>query len=153
MIEIVCDDRQSDHVIAPEMYAKLLADALAVSGVRPPAEAGLAFVDSAEMTELNVQHMGGDGPTDVLAFPIDGIAEAPADQPAMVGDVVICPAVAARAPQALADELALLVVHGALHLVGHDHAEPGERLVMQRLEVELLAKFHRGGDADQVNRS
>lgn len=149
-IEIAGDNRQSDHPIDLELYTRLLADSLREVGVRTPAEAGLAFIDIAEMTELNTTHMAGDGPTDVLAFPIDGATPAPAGQPAVVGDVVICPAVAARAPQRLADELALLVVHGALHLVGHDHAEAGERAVMKQLEGELLAKFHRTDDAGAV---
>jgi probable rRNA maturation factor len=60
----------------------------------------------------------------------------------MLGDIVICPEVADQAPQLLADELALLVVHGALHLLGHDHAEPDETAVMKALEVEMLARFH-----------
>lgn len=151
-IEILGDDRQTDHHVDLDAYSRLLADSLSDVGVRPPAEAGLAFIDVAEMAELNTTHMGGDGPTDVLAFPIDGASLAPAGQPAVVGDVVICPAVASRAPQSLDDELALLVVHGALHLVGHDHAEPDERAIMKQLERQLLAKYHRGDNADAVTQ-
>ncbi|MEM7094207.1 MAG: rRNA maturation RNase YbeY [Actinomycetota bacterium] len=136
------DDRQSDHNVDASGLGKLLERSLHTSGVRGPAEVGLAFIDEAEMAELNRHHMGGDGPTDVLAFPIDGLERPPDGQPAMVGDIVICPVVADRAPQPLVDELSLLVVHGALHLLGHDHAEPDERAVMQRLERELLAEHH-----------
>lgn len=108
------------------------------------AEVGLSLVDIAEMASLNEQHMGKTGPTDVLAFPIDGAGgmQVPDGQPAMLGDVVICPEVADRAPQPLADELALLVVHGALHLLGHDHAEPEETKLMKALEVEMLERFY-----------
>ncbi|MCL4133368.1 UNVERIFIED_CONTAM: hypothetical protein GTU68_057760 [Idotea baltica] len=98
------------------------------------------------MTTLNTQYMGGSGPTDVLAFPIDvadGSNTVPEGQPIMFGDVVICPLVADQAPQTLADELALLVVHGALHLIGHDHAEPDQTSIMKALEHEMLDRFHR----------
>ena len=68
-----------------------------------------------------------------------------------MGDVVICPSVAARqAPThagTLDDELALLVVHGILHVLGHDHAEPEETKVMRKRELELLEQLHWGGPA------
>jgi probable rRNA maturation factor len=64
----------------------------------------------------------------------------------MLGDIVICPSVAAaNAPEhagTLDDELALLVVHGVLHVLGHDHAEPDEARAMRALEADLLARFH-----------
>ena len=140
MIEVAVDDRQSRAVDARQL-ADLLAAALVDQRGPMPGEVGLAFVDDAEMTELNSVHMGASGPTDVLAFPIDGLQPAPEGQPALLGDIVICPSVAQRAPQALADELALLVVHGALHLLGHDHAEPAETAVMKGLEAELLDRY------------
>lgn len=142
------DIRQQALDIDGDRYADLLALVLADQHGPAQAEAGLAFVDIAEMTDLNRHHMGGDGPTDVLAFPIDGApgaAAVPVGQPAMLGDVVICAEVAARAPQPLTDELALLVVHGALHLLGHDHAEPAETAVMKALEADLLTRFHQSG--------
>ena len=101
-------------------------------------DSGLTFVELAEMAELNHAHMGAEGPTDVLAFPIDGLDQAPSGQPAMIGDVVICPEYAQRAPQTLDDELALLVVHGALHLLGHDHGEPEETERMKQREAALI---------------
>lgn len=131
-------------------WAKLLGAALDVEGIASGAEAGLSFVAPDAMTALNTQHMGSAGPTDVLAFPIDGRDAAGADSsagaPGLVGDVVICPAVAATAAfehaGSVDDELALLVVHGALHLLGHDHAEVDERARMQAREAELLAQLH-----------
>lgn len=98
------------------------------------------------MTVLNEQHMRhkqASGPTDVLAFPIDGLAAPALGQPTMVGDIIICPDVASQADQALADEMALLTVHGALHLLGHDHYAPEEAAIMQLAERSLLEKYHR----------
>lgn len=111
-------------------------------------ELTLNFIDRADMAELNAQHMGGSGPTDVLSFPmLDD--ESPPDVPALLGDVVISPAVAADqfADHAgtLDDELALLVVHGILHVLGHDHAVEAEALAMRSREVELLSAHHWGG--------
>lgn len=127
-------------------------------GVRRPAELGLAFVDEAEITGLAADWLRSDHPTDVLAFPVDlsarhALRAAPAgDPPLLLGDVVVCPAVAARqatqAGHAPADELALLVVHGVLHLLGHDHAGPLESLRMKRRTRTLLARLHRPGSAD-----
>jgi Predicted metal-dependent hydrolase len=103
------------------------------------------MVDEDSITDLNREHMGADGPTDVLAFPVDDPAEVPGDLPVLLGDVVICPAVAARQAKGvdggLQGEMSLLLVHGILHLLGHDHAEHEEREVMQRREGELLAGF------------
>ena len=145
VIAVDVDDRQGARAIDVDTLQGLLSASLRHCGVQPPAEVGLAFIDTAEMTELNQVHMGGNGPTDVLAFPIDGADQAPDGQPTMVGDIVICPEVADRAPQPLVDELALLVVHGALHLLGHDHAEADEKAVMQAMERELLGAYHQAG--------
>lgn len=130
-----------------DRWAGLLGAALAAEGVPAGAEVGLAFLGPEAMAELNQVHMGGAGPTDVLAFPIDGrdvLDGSPV--PGMVGDIVVCPAVAqagaadhAGSPD---DELALLVVHGALHLLGHDHGEDDERAAMQERERALLAAHH-----------
>ena len=145
-VHVDTDNRQQAHPVNTSQLAELLAATLAAQQGPILAEVGLAFIPVEEMTALNIEHMGGAGPTDVLAFPIDGVGEpvaAPKGQPAILGDIVICPAVAADAPQDLADELALLVVHGALHLVGHDHAEPEETAIMQALERDMLARFYR----------
>lgn len=143
-IRVDVQDRQRAERIDIEHLVELLERSLADQHGDAAAEVGLSFVGVDEMTGLNMQHMGGSGPTDVLAFPIDGVSghAVPQDQPAMLGDIVVCPQVAAKAPQPLPDELALLVVHGALHLLGHDHAEPQEAAVMKALEDELLERFH-----------
>jgi probable rRNA maturation factor len=130
--------------------------ALVAEGAPVGVEVGLRFVDEAEMARLNRDHLGGDGPTDVLSFPLDfaeGVPAAGDDRardadgvPAMAGDIVICAAVASRnAPEhagSFDDELALLVVHSVLHLTGHDHAEREDRMVMQARERELLSALH-----------
>ena len=89
------------------------------------AEVAVLLVDEAEMTRLNAAHRGLNTVTDVLAFPIDEDDDLPAGLPRMLGDVVVCPAQAARQAAESAvepgHELATLVVHGTLHLLGHDH--------------------------------
>jgi probable rRNA maturation factor len=117
-------------------------------GVNPLAELSILLVDMGYMSELNHRWMGGDGPTDVLAFPMDegtidhGPAEVSGAEPALLGDVVLCPEVAARqagpAGHSAADELHLLTVHGVLHLLGYDHAEPEEEKEMFSLQAKLL---------------
>jgi probable rRNA maturation factor len=122
--------------------------ALDEMGVNPLAELSILLVDTDYMTELNHRWMGNDGPTDVLAFPMDegsidhGPGEAGGSEPALLGDIVLCPEVAAKqaatAGHAAADELHLLTVHGALHLLGYDHAEPEEEREMFALQARLL---------------
>jgi probable rRNA maturation factor len=143
-------DEQDDEPVDLARWARLARAALAEEGA-PDAEVTVLFVDEAHMAELNERFMGVAGPTDVLAFPIDEAgAPGPADPtevPRMLGDVVICPAVARRnAPDhagTYEDELALLLVHGLLHLLGHDHADESERALMQARETVLLERFHR----------
>lgn len=137
-----------------EGLASLLGRALAAEGVAAGAEASLTLVDPDRIAELKAEHLDGDGsPTDVLSFPIDG-PDRPLGDAAdwMVGDVVLCPQVAAaQAPEhagTVEDELALLVVHGALHLVGWDHATDAERHRMWDRERELLSELHRAPARD-----
>ena len=126
--------------------ARLAQAALATEGVAA-GELNLLFIDEVAMAELNREHMAGDGPTDVLAFPIDGLPSSADALPALLGDVVICPAVARRYAATngvdFDDEVALLVVHGVLHVLGHDHAEPDETAGMKAREQALLAAHHR----------
>ncbi len=107
-------------------------------------ELTLTFVDHSDIAELNSQYMGKSGATDVLSFPMD---DGPADGvPALLGDVVVSPAVAldqcAEHAGTIEDELALLVVHGVLHVLGHDHAERAEAVAMRKSELELLVAHH-----------
>jgi probable rRNA maturation factor len=108
-------------------------------------ELSITCVDAARITELNEAHLGGDGATDVLAFPIDAPGDVVTGVPGLLGDVVVCPAVAAEQAAAhgrtAVGEIDLLVVHGILHLLGHDHAEAAERAEMFALTDVLLATF------------
>ena len=136
-----------------ERWAGLAAAVLRDEGVAH-GEMGLRFVDPGTMAELNLNHMGSPGPTDVLAFPIDGRSgrvHLPEQVP-LLGDVVVCPAyAAAQAPDhagdghggSLGDELALLVVHGVLHVLGYDHQSDTDAAAMQARERQLLAAHHR----------
>jgi probable rRNA maturation factor len=136
------DDDSPDVVVDVDRWHRLALDVLvdcAAAG-----ELTLSFVDLDDIAELNAEHMGASGPTDVLSFPMDD--EPLEGVPTLLGDVVISPAVAGRqyADHAgtIDDELALLVVHGILHVLGHDHAEPDETAVMRTRELELLERFH-----------
>ena len=135
-------DVDTDAVLAVARYA------LDEMGVNPLAELSILLVDSDYMAELNHRWMGGDGPTDVLAFPMDelepgGRPDSPEPGPAMLGDIVLCPEVAAKQAAGVghstADELHLLTVHGVLHLLGYDHAEPEEEREMFGLQSRLLS--------------
>jgi probable rRNA maturation factor len=89
---------------------------------RRAGELSLSLVAPEEMADLHVTYMHEEGPTDVLSFPMD--------EDGLLGDVVICPAEAARNNPDLAAELRLLVAHGVLHLLGYDHDEEDDRRVM-----------------------
>jgi probable rRNA maturation factor len=128
---------------------RLALHVLAEQHVPDAMELSILLVDRAAIAELNTKHMGQAGPTDVLAFPIDRPGETLAGEPAMLGDVVLCPEVAAEQASEhghpLDAELDLLLVHGILHLLGHDHAQAAERRAMFELTDRLLASFRRGG--------
>jgi probable rRNA maturation factor len=121
---IALDDRQSDAVDVEGLMtlarATLLGEGIA------DAELSISLVTEEEIAELHRRYLGEEGPTDVLSFPLD--EEAGEDGVRMLGDVVIAPAVAARNnPEDPGSELRLLLVHGILHLLGHDHTEQADR--------------------------
>ncbi len=142
---VVVSDRQLDLLVAQDRWAGLLRRVLAEERIAAPWEVGLSFVAADEMAALNAAHRGIDRPTDVLAFGADdGSAPRADDEPRLVGDVVICPSVAASNAEVhgrtVDDELALLVVHGALHLLGYDHLDDNDAQTMEQREQELLAR-------------
>lgn len=149
LVTVVVADEQVAVALDADRWAGLAADALRSEGVA--GELTLTFVERDEIAALNAEHMGVVGPTDVLSFPLDDDPLAVPAGPVLLGDVVICPAVAAAAAPdhagTLDDELALLTVHGVLHILGHDHADPAERHVMRSRELELLIKHHWRGPA------
>lgn len=164
--EVFVADEQADRAVEIERWGALARAVLAAEGVRGETEVSLLFVDEATIAELNERFLGRPGPTDVLAFPIDedpspggrspdqggtgpGDGAGDDDVPTLLGDVVVCPAVAARHAEdhgvPFEDEVALLVVHGVLHLLGMDHEAEAEAEEMERREQELLTRFHRRG--------
>ena len=176
---MVVADEQDDLDVDVVTWQLLATRVLDAEGVQGDAELSLLFVDRVAMADLNRTFKGGDGPTDVLAFPIDAgpdpqrhrrdVVDAtvafggrlpdggtsgpdrqpppPSELPLLLGDVVICPAVAeANAPTHAGttdDELALLVVHGVLHLLGMDHATDAEQAEMWAAERRHLTEFWR----------
>ena len=156
-------DEQSDHPVDTLRWIRLAEAVLHDEGVRGDTEVSILFVDEGTIADLNSRFLGKEGPTDVLAFPIDeepveggrspdsggtgpGFSPSPDEAPTLLGDVVICPAVAFRnAPEhagTFDDELALLIVHGLLHLLGLDHEDPEEAEVMEEKERVLLGRHH-----------
>ena len=194
-VEVFAADEQNAVPVDAMRWVRLAEAVLADEGVQADAELSLLFVEEAAIAELNKRFLDREGPTDVLAFPID---EEPAESgrspdsggsgpgfvadgdeiPMLLGDVVICPAVARRnaaqrskaqpdqddshddsngaggdggseqdQPDASGfdDEMALLVVHGILHLLGMDHVDEEEAEAMEARERELLASYHHSG--------
>ncbi|HVW40554.1 MAG TPA: rRNA maturation RNase YbeY [Amycolatopsis sp.] len=118
--------------------------------VSPLAELSIVLVTLEVMSDLHERWMDLPGPTDVMAFPMDELDSARRPDagdvsPALLGDIVLCPAYArdqARtAGHSLLDELHLLTVHGVLHLLGYDHGEPAEEREMFGMQKRLLADF------------
>lgn len=116
--------------------------------IHPQAELSVLLVDEAAMSVLHEQWMDEAGPTDVLSFPMDELRpgrDGEEPQPGLLGDVVLCPAVARRQAEAAGhtphDELLLLTTHGILHLLGYDHAEPDEEREMFALQRRLLLTY------------
>jgi probable rRNA maturation factor len=168
VIEIVNESGAQADELALEDVAGYV---LQLMGIHPLAELSVLLVDESAMTELHEKWMDEPGPTDVLSFPMDelrppGLSGATASastgrsagedrnpEPDLLGDVVLCPQVAetqarqaGHSPQA---ELELLCVHGILHLLGYDHADPEEEAEMFGLQAELL----RGWRADKADRA
>lgn len=163
-VEVFAADEQSEVDVDTLRWVRLARDVLDAEGVGGDVEMSMLFVDEPAMAELNRRFLGSEGPTDVLAFPIDEdlieagrspdsggpgpgtLSQEASEVPIVLGDVVLCPSVAQRqAPEHAGtydDEMALLVVHGILHLLGMDHADDKGAEAMERRERELLERFH-----------
>jgi len=160
-LEVAIANEQDDVAIDEEALYRLVRAVAGELYRGYSGELSVVLVDEPTIAELNGRFRGVQGPTDVLSFLIDEPTRAtelrmgwPGEPPkALLGDVVVCPAVAdAQASShvgerghrgTLADELALLVVHGICHLRGFDHEEPAEAERMEALEDELLARYWR----------
>lgn len=116
--------------------------------VNPKCDLSIMLVDEVEMADLHERYMNEPGPTDVLSFPMDELRAGTSESisaEGVLGDIVICPQVAARqavvAGHETSDEMRMLLTHGMLHLLGHDHAQPEEHAVMFGLQATLLAQW------------
>ncbi|MFM5903506.1 MAG: rRNA maturation RNase YbeY [Microbacteriaceae bacterium] len=123
--------------------------ALKFMHIHPDAELAIQFADEAVMEKLHIEFMEEPGPTDVLSFPMDELRPGTPDRltPAgMLGDIVVCPTVAAKqaleAGHEAIDEILFLTTHGILHLLGFDHAEPEEKAEMFGLQKQILVDFY-----------
>lgn len=125
--------------------------ALARMDMHPAAELAITLVDLQTMADLHMRWMDLPGPTDVMSFPMDELSpgarpDSPAPGPAMLGDIVLCPAFAAdeaaKAGHPLLEALTLLTVHGVLHLLGYDHAEPEEEREMFGIQNSILEGWY-----------
>ncbi len=165
VVDVYAADEQEERAVDLDRWAGLARAVLEDRRLRGEVEVSILFVDEPSIAALNEQFLGRKGPTDVLAFPIEDEplpggrspdsggsgpgTDADVEPLTLLGDVVICPAVAARNAAdhgvTVDDELALLVVHGLLHLLGMDHETDRDAEAMERLERELLARHHEGG--------
>lgn len=149
-IEVLNESGEAD--VNEEMLIDVCSYALTAMDVHPEAEATITLVDEPTMADLHVRWLDLDGPTDVMSFPMDELTPGsgrPDAQPlgaAMLGDIILCPAYARKqadmAEHDLAHELALLTVHGVLHLLGYDHVAPDDEREMFALQNELLADWY-----------
>ncbi len=141
-------NNESGVKVDDEAILRLAAYALDAMHVHKDAELDIQLVDVAAMERLHLEWMDEPGPTDVLSFPMDelrpGTDEKPTP-PGILGDVVLCPEVAAaQAPannHSVMDELFTLLAHGILHLLGFDHAEPDEEREMFELQKNIVLGF------------
>jgi len=145
MIEL---NNESGEAVDASRLTQLATFALDALRIHPEAELSILLVDEDTMSAYHERFMGEPGPTDVLSFPMDELREPePDEEPplGLLGDIVLCPKVTAgpaasmgRTPEEEAD---YLLIHGLLHLLGHDHAEPDEKKVMFDLNDKIIAAW------------
>jgi probable rRNA maturation factor len=157
-VDLVLDDARWKGAGLAEVAERAARAAIAAAGLDPDdAEVSLLAASDARMAELNRAHRGREGATNVLSWPaVSGddpaavqaaLAAAPREpgEALVLGDLALgyetCAAEAAERGLGLADHVAHLVVHGVLHLLGHDHEEDGEAARMEALEVKTLASL------------
>ena len=136
-----------------EMLVSVASFALSAMDIHPDAELTITCVDEPTIEDLHVRWLDLEGPTDVMSFPMDDLAQVSSQRPdaaepgpTMLGDIVLCPSFASRQAEAaghgLGHELALLTVHGCLHVLGYDHATAAEEREMFGLQNEILADWY-----------
>ena len=142
---------ESGRGVSEESLIDVARYALGRMDVHPAAELSIHLVDEPTIEDLHIRWLDLPGPTDVMSFPMDelvpgGRPDAAEPGPAILGDIVICPEFAKRqakeARRSYDHELAMLTIHGVLHLLGYDHAEPDEEKEMFGLQNSLLEDFY-----------
>jgi len=143
-------NNEADVLVDEEALLRLAVHALDYLAIHPQAELSILLVDESAMEKLHIRWMDEPGPTDVLSFPMDELLPPVSGELSAIGilgDVVLCPQVAAvqalKAGHSTQEELHLLTVHGILHLLGYDHAEPDEKEEMFALQGQILTEFKR----------
>ena len=142
------DDSSDTEWVDSELLQRQAAYLLDRLHLHPDVDLSIVLVDEDEMARLHLQWMDEPGPTDVMSFPMDDLQAGDPAGPrveGVLGDIVLCPAVAERQGEAAGHgaqtEMALLLTHGVLHLLGHDHAEPDEHERMFTLQAALLDEW------------
>jgi probable rRNA maturation factor len=138
--------------------SSVAAHVLQAMHINPMAELSILVVDIDAMATLHKQWMDLDGPTDVMAFPMDTLDDKPGQEadpgPALLGDVILCPAVAASqaetAGHSTESELFLLTTHGVLHLLGYDHGDPESEREMFELQAKLVGEWASANGKERV---
>lgn len=141
---------EQDDPLDLDFVRSLAALTLEQEGLPDRTDVTIMFVNEDQIADYNQRFMQRQGPTDVLAFPVEQLTPGtypkplPHEPPLTLGDVVIAPSVVRRqAPDTFDDELALMVVHGLLHLLGYDHMNDRDAERMEQRERTLLAKVGR----------
>jgi probable rRNA maturation factor len=142
-------NNESDISVDEIRVLALATFALDYMHLHPDTDLAIVFVDEPAMEVLHIQWMDEPGPTDVLSFPMDELrpgSEGQLTPAGLLGDIVVCPQVAAAqaetAGHEMINEILLLTTHGVLHLLGFDHAEPQEEKEMFGLQREILEAFY-----------
>jgi probable rRNA maturation factor len=142
MIDVDNSSNFSIDEVSVKNYTKQM---LQILKVNTKSDVSILFVDEDEMTKQHVRWMNESGPTDVMSFPMDDIVLQDSKlrkKQAILGDIIICPAVALKDAKEQginpAYHLVFLLTHGVLHLLGQDHQEASQRVVMQKREQGIM---------------
>ncbi len=146
LVDLVCEDDRWQAVGIEAVAERAARAAMAAAGV--PAEGreiSLLAADDARVAELNATFRGQAKPTNVLSWPAGASGRTEDEMPIFLGDVALayetCAAEAGAAGVPLADHVAHLIVHGVLHLLGHEHGHDAEAEAMEALEAKALASI------------
>lgn len=141
-------NNETDYEVDLHDVQKLADSITEVMFIHPETEVSIVFIDEDAMSELHVEWMDLEGPTDVMSFPMDELrpgSETAPSESGILGDIVICPTIAEAQAKAgghaVHDEILLLTTHGMLHLMGFDHEEPEEKAEMFTLQRRLLEGY------------